>query len=46
MRFSADGGIYIYNLATKSLADPPAAYRVTITVQPGQTISADFGLKK
>lgn len=46
MRFSNDGGIYIYNLATSSLSDPTAAYQVTITIQPGQTLSAPFGLKK
>jgi hypothetical protein len=44
MRFS--DGIYIYNLATRPLPDPSATYKITITIQPGQSVTAEFGLKK
>ena len=37
---------YLYNLATKSLADSTATYKVTITVSAtGQTVSTLFGTK-
>jgi len=42
MRWSAP--IYIYNLATKSLPDPSAKYRIFIT-GPFVTVTADFGTK-
>ncbi len=46
MRFTGDPDYqYIYNLATKPLADSSAQYRITITIQTGQTVTADIGLK-
>jgi hypothetical protein len=45
MRHAGDG-LYAYNLATKSLSDPTARYRVTVKVQPGQDITSSFGLRK
>jgi hypothetical protein len=41
-------GQYIYNLGTKTpfTPDPTATYRIYITIQPGQVVTADFGLKK
>ena len=44
MRYDAAGGLYIYNLATKSLVDSTAAYRLTIT-GPFAAVTADFGTK-
>jgi hypothetical protein len=47
LRYSGDGGIYIYNLATKSLGDPTAGYQATVTIpETGQYSQATFGLKK
>lgn len=46
MRFDSDDGIYIYNLATDSLSDPTAEYKITVAIQPGQTASATIGLRK
>lgn len=44
MRFSE--GQWIYNLATRSLSDPTARYRLVITVaETGQTVTAGFGLR-
>ena len=44
MRWSAPQ--YIYNLATKSLSDSSATYRLTLTVQStGQTVITTFGTK-
>ena len=44
MRWSAPQ--YIYNLATKSLSDSSATYRLTLTVQlTGQTVITTFGTK-
>jgi hypothetical protein len=43
MRYS--DGLYIYNLATKSLADPSATYRITITSSQFAPVTADFGTK-
>jgi hypothetical protein len=46
MRFTGDpDNQYIYNLATKQLSDPSATYRITVTIQPGQKVTADIGLK-
>jgi hypothetical protein len=46
MRFTGDpDNQYMYNLATKQLNDPSATYRITVTIQPGQTVTADIGLK-
>jgi hypothetical protein len=46
MRFDAAASQYVYNLAAKSLSDPSASYRLTITIPAtGQTIVVDFGLK-
>jgi hypothetical protein len=47
MRFSGSPDFqYIYNLATKSLPDPSASYKITLTVgQTGQTVTVNFGLK-
>ena len=37
---------YLYNLATKSLPDPSAIYKITLTImQTLQTIAVNFGLK-
>jgi uncharacterized protein len=45
MRAAGDGQ-YIFNLATRPLPDPSAAYRITLTiVQTGQTIEATFRLR-
>jgi hypothetical protein len=44
MRYDAAGALYIYNLATKSLSDGTARYRITIT-GPFAPINAEFGLK-
>ena len=44
MRFSTNQ--YIYNLATKSLSDSSATYKVTLTVLlTGQTVWTTFGVK-
>ena len=46
MRFTGDpDNQYIYNVATKQLTDSSAQYRITITIQLGQTETADIGLK-
>jgi hypothetical protein len=46
MRFTgAPDSQYIYNLATKGLSDPSATYNLRITIQPGQYVTASFGLK-
>jgi hypothetical protein len=44
MRFDATAGQYIYNLATKSLADSSATYEIRIT-GPFTTVTASFGTK-
>ncbi|MDP9299430.1 MAG: thrombospondin type 3 repeat-containing protein [Actinomycetota bacterium] len=44
MRFDATAGQYIYNLATKSLADSSATYEIRIT-GPFATVIANFGTK-
>jgi hypothetical protein len=44
MRFDATAGQYIYNLATKSLADSSATYEIRIT-GPFTTVTAYFGTK-
>lgn len=44
MRYS--DGIYIYNLAARTLLDPTAGYQVAVMVQPGQVVTATFGLKR
>jgi hypothetical protein len=48
MRFTgAPDNQYIYNLASKNLADPTATYNVKVTLQQtGQTTLATIGLKK
>ena len=43
MRYDGSGG-YIYNLATKSLSDQTATYKITIT-GPFATVTALFGTK-
>ena len=44
MRFS--DGQWIFNLATKSLADPTAKYHLVITIpSTGQTVAVDFALR-
>jgi hypothetical protein len=44
MRYDAAGQIYIYNLATKSLADSTATYQLKIT-GPFATIYNLFGTR-
>jgi hypothetical protein len=45
MRYS--DGEYLYNLATQSLPDPSATYRITVTMPlTGQTVTALFGLRR
>jgi len=44
MRYDALGGIYIYNLATKSLADSSATYEIRIT-GPFATVTTQFGTR-
>ena len=44
MRYDAAGGLYIYNLATKSLGDSTATYEIKIT-GPFATVTAQFGTK-
>jgi hypothetical protein len=46
MRYSSGGMQYIFNLATRPLSDPTATYRLEITIQTGQVVTAEFGLKK
>ena len=44
MRFTTNQ--WMYNLATKSLSDSTATYKITITVQStGQTVMTNFGTK-
>ena len=46
MRWDSVAQQYIYNLATKQLGtDSSATYRITVTIQAGQTVSADIGIK-
>ena len=46
MRWDSAAQQYIYNLATKQLGtDSSATYRITVTIQAGQTVSADIGIK-
>jgi PKD domain/Thrombospondin type 3 repeat len=46
MRWDSAAQQYIYNLATKQLGtDSSASYRITVTIQPGQTVWADIGVK-
>jgi predicted extracellular nuclease len=46
LRYDASSQQYIYNLATRSLPDPTATYRITITVPAtGQTVTGQFGLR-
>ena len=46
MRWDAVAQQYIYNLATKQLgADTSATYRITVTIQPGQTVWANIGIR-
>jgi len=46
MRYDASGMQYIYNLATKSLVDPTAGYKITIYGTAIADVSANIGLKK
>ena len=46
MRWDSVAQQYIYNLATKQLGtDSSATYRITVTIQAGQTVWADIGIK-
>jgi hypothetical protein len=45
MRFDATAGQYIYNLATRSLADSSATYEIRIT-GPFTTVTSQFGTRK
>lgn len=44
MRYDASAGLYIYNLATKSLADSTATYQLKIT-GPFNTVTTLFGTR-